>query len=179
MTYMLGVVSSIYSTDIVMQALLITTGVTLALTIFTMQSGIDFSFMGGFLLASLGIMCTQTRLVIYIYIYIYISSNILSINSPRPHLIYIYIHIYIISILVHIILYLVGLILFGFLRFFLPYSPIMNTIYSVIGALIFSLYIVYDTFQIIEKLSPGTYSHKTFFLFLSLFLSDLFISLYI
>ncbi len=52
-SYMLGFISSTYATDAVLQALLITATVTLTLTLFTFQSKMDFSNMGGCLLLSL------------------------------------------------------------------------------------------------------------------------------
>jgi hypothetical protein len=42
-------------------------------------------------------------------------------------------------------------------RMFFPHSPVADTMYACIGALIFSLYLVFDTYMILNKLSPDQY----------------------
>jgi FtsH-binding integral membrane protein len=82
----------------VIQALVLTAAVFVALTLFTMQSKIDFSFLGAALFAALWI-----------------------------------------------------LIIWGFINAIFGYRP--SFVYSLLGAIIFSLYIVYDTWLITNKLS--------------------------
>lgn len=49
------------------------------------------------------------------------------------------------------------LVLGGFMRFFFPYSDTLEWCLSVSGALIFSLFIVFDTSMIMHKVSPEEY----------------------
>ncbi|XP_013171967.1 PREDICTED: protein lifeguard 1-like isoform X1 [Papilio xuthus] len=91
-SFMLGVVTSIYSVSEVMMAVGITAGVCLALTLFAFQTKWDFTMMGGALVA---------------------ASMIL--------------------------------LLFGLIAIFLPRNNILTLVYASAGALLFSLYLVYDT----------------------------------
>jgi FtsH-binding integral membrane protein len=99
----------------VLEALLITVGLFLGLTLFTLQSKWDFSGMGPFLFGGLW-----------------------------------------------------ALVLAGFVMIFFPHNGLVSfdngangrvaeVIYSAIGALIFSLYIIYDTYNICNTLHPDEY----------------------
>ncbi|KAF8197880.1 UPF0005-domain-containing protein [Pholiota molesta] len=102
--FTLGIAISFYPDVLVLQALLITTGVFLGLTLFTFQSKYDFSGMGPFLFGSL-----------------------------------------------------IALIMAGFVGVFLPFNRTMDLIFAIGGCLIFSGYIVYDTYLINKRLSPDEY----------------------
>jgi len=52
---------------------------------------------------------------------------------------------------------LIVLLMGGFLRLLFPSSPAVETVYAALGALLFSLYIMYDTFLIIHELTPDDY----------------------
>jgi len=101
---LMSVIAAKYTTDSLIQAVLITGVVCVGLTIFTFQSKYDFSSMGTGL---------------------YVALIVFS--------------------------------LFGFMRMFFPHSPVADTMYACIGALIFSLYLVFDTYMILNKLSPDQY----------------------
>ncbi|KAH9083630.1 UPF0005-domain-containing protein [Lactarius deliciosus] len=102
--FTLGVVTAFYDNVIVLQALLITTGIFLGLTLFTLQSKYDFSGMGPWLFGGL-----------------------------------------------------LALVMTGFVGVFIPFSSTMNLIYALVGTLLFSGYIVYDTYLINSRLSPDEY----------------------
>ncbi|KAF6763152.1 glutamate binding protein [Ephemerocybe angulata] len=102
--YSLGVVVAFYNDTVVLQALLITLGVFIGLTLFTFQSKYDFSGMGPFLFATL-----------------------------------------------------IALVMTGFVSVFLPFNRTFDLIYATIGCLLFSGYIVYDTYMINKRLSPDEY----------------------
>ncbi|KAG6857699.1 hypothetical protein H0H87_004115 [Tephrocybe sp. NHM501043] len=102
--FTLGVVVAFYDNVIVMQALLITLGVFIGLTLFTFQSKYDFSGMGPFLFGGL-----------------------------------------------------IALVMTGFVGVFLPFGKTMDLIYAIGGCLLFSGYIVYDTYIINAKLSPDEF----------------------
>jgi len=102
--FTLGVVCAFYDTVIVLQALLITTGVFLGLTLFTLQSKYDFSGMGPWLFGGL-----------------------------------------------------LALVMTGIVGIFIPFSSTLNLIYAIGGTLIFSGYVVYDTYLINCRLSPDEY----------------------
>lgn len=97
---MIGSAVSYYDTMVVLQALLITSGVFIGLTLFTFQTKYDFSSFGPFLFAGLW-----------------------------------------------------GLITAGFVGFFLPFSHGFDIAIACAGVLIFSGYILYDTQQIMKRLS--------------------------
>ncbi|KAF5355576.1 hypothetical protein D9758_006373 [Tetrapyrgos nigripes] len=102
--FTLGVVVAMYKNDIVLEALLITLGVFLGLTLFTFQSKYDFEGLGPWLFGGL------------------------------------------------IALLMTGLIgsIFGF-------SSTMDLLYAIGGTLLFSGYIIYDTYLINSRLSPDEY----------------------
>jgi len=102
--YLLGVISAMYTTSSVIQALIIVTFITVGLTIFTFQSNYDFSKLG-------------------------------------------------VPLFVLLMVFVLG----GFLRLFLPSTPFLDTVWAVLGALLFSLYIVFDTFMVIAKLNTDEY----------------------
>ncbi|KAG6869104.1 hypothetical protein C0993_001669 [Termitomyces sp. T159_Od127] len=102
--FTLGVVVAFYDNVIVMQALLITFGVFIGLTLFTLQSKYDFSGMGPFLFGGL-----------------------------------------------------IALVMTGFVGVFLPFGKTMDLIYAIGGCLLFSGYIVYDTYTINARLSPDEF----------------------
>jgi FtsH-binding integral membrane protein len=102
--FTLGVVTAFYDNVIVLQALLITTGIFLGLTLFTLQSKYDFSGMGPWLFGGL-----------------------------------------------------LALVMTGFVGVFIPFSSTLNLIYSLVGTLLFSGYVVYDTYLINSRLSPDEY----------------------
>ncbi|KAL9711506.1 hypothetical protein Ac2012v2_004576 [Leucoagaricus gongylophorus] len=102
--FTLGVVVAFFDNILVLQALLITLGVFLGLTLFTFQSKYDFSGMGPFLFGAL-----------------------------------------------------IALVMTGFIGMIFPFSRTMDLIFAIGGCLIFSGYIVYDTYMINKRLSPDEY----------------------
>ncbi|KAK0476695.1 UPF0005-domain-containing protein [Armillaria novae-zelandiae] len=121
--FTLGVVVAFYRTDIVIQALLITLGVFIGLTLFTFQSKYDFEGMGPFLFGGLIALCMT-----------------------------------------------------GFVGVFIPFGRTMDLIYAIFGCLLFSGYVVYDTYMINAKLSPDEYimgSISLYLDFINLFLNIL------
>lgn len=99
--YMVGVVSSLYETRIVIEALIITAVVFAGLTLLAMQSKYDFTGWAGWLGAGLWFLVAA-----------------------------------------------------GFLMIFFPYSSGVELVYSSIGALLFSAYILVDTQQIMNLYHP-------------------------
>ncbi|KAH6914425.1 glutamate binding protein [Coprinopsis sp. MPI-PUGE-AT-0042] len=102
--FTLGTVVAYYPDTIVLQAMLITLGLFIGLTLFTFQSKYDFSGMGPFLF---GTLC--------------------------------------------------ALVMTGFVAMFMPFSRTFDMVYACIGILLFSGYIVYDTYMINTRLSPDEY----------------------
>jgi FtsH-binding integral membrane protein len=102
--FSLGLVVSFYDNVVVLQALIITVGVFLGLTLFTFQSKYDFSGMGPFLFGGLIALCAT-----------------------------------------------------GVVGFFIPFSRTFDLILAIGGCLLFSGYIVYDTYMINNRLSPDEY----------------------
>jgi len=99
--FTVGLVVGFYDQVIVLQALVMTMGVFLGLTLFTFQSKYDFSGMAPFLFGGLLV-----------------------------------------------------LVMAGLVGMFIPFGQTMDLIYAVGGTLLFSGYIVYDTFLITKKMSP-------------------------
>ncbi|KAI5889284.1 UPF0005-domain-containing protein [Schizophyllum commune H4-8] len=121
--FTLGVTVAFFDKVIVLQALFITLGVFVGLTLFTLQSKYDFSGMAPFLFGGL-----------------------------------------------------LALVMTGLVGLFLPFSHTFSLIYAVGGCLIFSGYIVYDTYLINARLSPDEYIMGAISLYLdfvNLFLSIL------
>jgi len=106
MSYIVGNVCAAYEEagigDLVIEAIFITATVFIALTIFTLQSKWDFSFLG----AGLG-MCLWIM-----------------------------------------ILWSFFAMIFGFQT---------GSVYALVGSIVFSLYIIYDTYMIAERLDPEDY----------------------
>ncbi|EPQ57002.1 UPF0005-domain-containing protein [Gloeophyllum trabeum ATCC 11539] len=102
--FTLGVTVAFYDNIIVLQALLITLGVFLGLTLFTLQSKYDFSGLGPWLFGGL-----------------------------------------------------IALLMTGLVGIFIPFSRTMDIVFAVGGCLIFSGYIVYDTYLINSRLSPDEF----------------------
>ncbi|KAF7975879.1 hypothetical protein HWV62_8281 [Athelia sp. TMB] len=121
--FTLGIAVSMYDNVIVMQALIITLGVFLGLTLFTFQSKYDFSGLGPWLFGGL-----------------------------------------------------IALMMTGIVGIFIPFSRTMDIIYACGGCLLFSGYIVYDTYVINRRLSPDEFIMGAISLyldFINLFLSIL------
>jgi len=102
--FTLGVTVAFFDNVIVLQALLITLGVFLGLTLFTLQSKYDFSGMGAWLFGGL-----------------------------------------------------IALMMTGLVGIFIPFGRTMDLVFAAGGCLIFSGYIVYDTYMITRRLSPDEY----------------------
>lgn len=121
--FTLGVVTAFFDNIIVLQALLITLGVFLGLTLFTFQSKYDFSGLAPWLFGGL-----------------------------------------------------VALLMTGMVGIFIPFSSTMDIIFAIGGCLIFSGYIVYDTYIINKRLSPDEFimgSISLYLDFINLFLNIL------
>jgi len=121
--FTLGVTVSFFDNVIVMQALLITLGVFLGLTLFTFQSKYDFSGLGPWLFGGL-----------------------------------------------------IALVMTGLVGIFIPFSRTMDLVFAIGGCLIFSGYVVYDTYMINNRLSPDEFivgSISLYLDFINLFLSIL------
>jgi len=103
-TYSIGAIVSMYRSEVVVQAALLTFGIFVALTLFTMQSKYDFSSMGPILFFALW-----------------------------------------------------GVILVSFIQIFLPFNRTFDLVIAVVTAIVFSGYIVYDTYNIMNRLSPEEY----------------------
>jgi len=102
--FTLGVTVAFFDNVLVMQALLITLGVFLGLTLFTFQSKYDFSGMGPWLFGGL-----------------------------------------------------IALLTTGLVGIFVPFGRTMDLVFAMGGCLIFSGYIVYDTYMINNRLSPDEF----------------------
>ncbi|KAF8871871.1 inhibitor of apoptosis-promoting Bax1-domain-containing protein [Gymnopilus junonius] len=111
--FTLGVAVSFSRNTLVLQALLITSGVFLGLTLFTFQSKYDFSGMGPFLFGAL-----------------------------------------------------MALLVAGLVGIFIPFGRTMDIIFALGGCLIFSGYVVYDTYLINKRLSPDEYIMASISLYL-------------
>ncbi|TFK91373.1 hypothetical protein K466DRAFT_482954 [Polyporus arcularius HHB13444] len=102
--FTLGIMTAFFESEVVLQALLITVGVFLGLTLFTFQSKYDFSGMGSWLFAGL-----------------------------------------------------IGLMMTGIVGMFIPFSRTSDLIFAAGGCLLFSGYVVYDTYMITKRLSHDEY----------------------
>ncbi|KAL5013925.1 hypothetical protein ScPMuIL_008195 [Solemya velum] len=119
--YTVGVIVTFYDVAVVIEALALTCGVTVALTIYTFQSKRDFSSWGAGLFSFLWI-----------------------------------------------------LIIAGFLQILVP-SPMMDKAIAVGGAVVFSLFIIFDTHLMMHKLSPEEYIVASINLYLDILNLFLFI----
>lgn len=102
--FTVGAVVSFYEHELVLQALLITLGIFLGLTLYTLQSKRDFSGIGTFLIFALW-----------------------------------------------------GLLLVGLVNAFIPFSSVLNLVIALISVFIFCGYIVYDTYNLMHRLSCEEY----------------------
>ncbi|KAI0689364.1 inhibitor of apoptosis-promoting Bax1-domain-containing protein [Cerioporus squamosus] len=102
--FTLGIMTAFFESEVVLQALLITVGVFLGLTLFTFQSKYDFSGMGSWLFAGL-----------------------------------------------------IALMMTGIVGWFIPFSRTTDLIFAAGGCLLFSGYVVYDTYMITKRLSHDEY----------------------
>ncbi|KAI0916405.1 hypothetical protein AcW1_008863 [Taiwanofungus camphoratus] len=121
--FAIGVSTAFFNNVIVLQALLITLGVFLGLTLYTLQSKYDFSGLGPWLFTGL-----------------------------------------------------VALLMTGIVGIFIPFGRTMDIVYAAGGCLIFSGYIVYDTYVINRRLSPDEYIMAAISLyldFINLFINTL------
>lgn len=121
-SFLIGMVTSYTESRLLLQALALTSGVFVGLTLFTYQSKYDFSSMGPMLSAGLW-----------------------------------------------------GLIGVGLIQFFLPFNQVSDLIVASFGVLIFSGYVVYDSYNIMKRLSPDEYIFGA----LSLYLDFINLFLYI
>jgi len=118
--FLLGAVTSTYNVNEVLMAVGVCAAITFALTIFAFQTKIDFTAMGGVLIAVLMVF-----------------------------------------------------VLFGLIAIFLPQSRTLRLVYASIGAIIFSLYIIYDTQLMVGgshkySLSPEEYVFAALNLYLDI-----------
>jgi hypothetical protein len=120
--FTLGIMVAFFENVIVLQALLITLGVFIGLTLFTLQSKYDFSGMGPFLFGGLIALCMT-----------------------------------------------------GLVGVFVPFGRTMDLIFAIGGCILFSGYIVYDTYMINKRLSPDEYIMGAISLYLDFI--NLFISI--
>ncbi|KAK2467185.1 hypothetical protein APHAL10511_000734 [Amanita phalloides] len=121
--FTLGVLVAFFNNTIVLQALLITVGIFLGLTLFTLQTKWDFSGMGPFLFGGL-----------------------------------------------------IALLMTGLVGIFIPWGRTMDMFYAGGASLLFSGYIVYDTYMINNRLSPDEYilaSISLYLDFINLFINIL------
>ncbi|KAH9942403.1 UPF0005-domain-containing protein [Epithele typhae] len=111
--FTLGIMTAFFDSEIVLLALLITVGIFLGLTLFTLQSKYDFSGMGAWLFAGL-----------------------------------------------------IALMMTGIVGMFVPLGNTMNLIYAAGGCLLFSGYVIYDTYMITKRLSHDEYMAAAISLYL-------------
>ncbi|RIB21356.1 inhibitor of apoptosis-promoting Bax1-domain-containing protein [Gigaspora rosea] len=103
-SYSLGTLVTFFDTILVLQAFIITSGLFIGLTLFTMQSKYDFSGMFSFL---------------YIGLWVVVIAGIVSI--------------------------------------FIPFSTGFDLAIAVFTAILFSGFVIYDTFNIMRRISPEEY----------------------
>jgi FtsH-binding integral membrane protein len=103
-SYTVGTIVSLFDKSIVMQALIITTGIFIGLTLFTFQSKYDFSGMAPYLIGCLWIV-----------------------------------------------------FIIGVVQFFFKFSKTFDLIIAIGTAILFCGFIIYDTYNIMNRLSPEEY----------------------
>ncbi|KAF8134442.1 UPF0005-domain-containing protein [Boletus edulis] len=138
--FSLGVLTAFFDNVLVLQALLITLGVFLGLTLFTLQSKVGVSPL-------INIIISNDRLQY-------------DFSGLGPWLFGA----------------LLALVMVGLVNMFIPFGHTMDIIYSIGGCLIFSGYIVYDTFMITKRLSPDEFilgSISLYLDFINLFINIL------
>jgi len=112
---LVGTVVTFYDKSVVIEAFVLTAGVTVALTMYTLQSKRDFSSWGAALFSVLWI-----------------------------------------------------LILTSFMQIFFFQSELVDRAMAVAGAVLFSLFIIFDTHMIMHKVSPEEYIHASINLYLDI-----------
>lgn len=137
--YTVGVVVSMYDTTVVLEALFITLTVLLSLTAYTFQTKRDFSFLG------FGWVCVCVRV-----------SRLFQV-----------LQLLIFFSLYRLFIGLWCLILGGLMQIFIQ-STTMELIISIGGALLFCLFIIFDTQLIMHTLSPEEYILATINLYLDI-----------
>eukprot|EP00741_Cyanophora_paradoxa_P012884 tig00020629_g12440.t1 len=111
--YTIAVICTYYSAMVVLEAAGLTAGITICLTLYTLQTSRDFSFMGAGLFVVLGIFAG-----------------------------------------------------WGLIQLFVPLGPVTHFVFSLVGAVLFGLYIVYDTSVLVKHLKPDEYIWATISLYL-------------
>ena len=131
---MVGTITAIYEEngagDLVVEAVFITATVFILLTIFTLQSKWDFSFLG----AGLGV-CLW---IMILWVSLYLCQE-LSIRKQVPNF-----HPH--SSIKHLQGFFGAI--FGF---------VTGSVFALLGSILFSLFIIYDTYMISERLDPEDY----------------------
>lgn len=126
MSLSVGLVCSVYSPVVVLEALAITAAIVTGLTAYTFyatRKGHDLTYLGPFLFASLwGVR---------------VSVNVQWCSK---------------TLVLH-----TQLVIWGFFQMFLPVGPIGRTIFALIGAVVFSGYIVFDTHLLIARFDLDDY----------------------
>lgn len=112
---LVGTIVTFYDVSVVIEAFVLTCGVTVALTLYTMQSKRDFSSWGAALFSVLWL-----------------------------------------------------LILTGLMQAFFFQSEVMDRAMGFAGAIVFSLFIIFDTHMIMHKVSPEEYIHASINLYLDI-----------
>ncbi|KAI9204887.1 inhibitor of apoptosis-promoting Bax1-domain-containing protein [Polychytrium aggregatum] len=102
--YLVGTVVTFYDSTIVLQAVILTAALFIGLTLFTIQSRIEFDFLAPFVWTGIWI-----------------------------------------------------LIISGIVQAFVPFGSFLNFVLCVGGIVLFSAYIIYDTFQLFQRMSPEDY----------------------
>lgn len=128
-----------YDTTLVLEALFITLTVLLGLTAYTFQTKRDFSFLE---IGSVSLLTYYSVLIIYLYTYSFFLFYRLFIG-------------------------LWCLLIGGFLQIFLQ-SNALELIISIGGALLFCLFIIFDTQAIMHNLSPEEYILATINIYLDI-----------
>jgi len=114
-SYTVGVVVTFYDQTVVLQALIVTFGIFVGLSLFTLQSKWDFSGMAPFLFAGISL-----------------------------------------------------LILFSFVGIIFPFGNEMHLALAIVGVVLFSAFIIFDTYLLFNKLSPEDYIEASISLYLDI-----------
>jgi len=125
---------SYYNALVVLQAVIVTWAIFVVLTVFTMQSRINFSSWGPLYVHRIRAFALRIadRLTL---------PEALNLERRLPSL----------------GVFLLCFIFSGILYAFLPFNSVAEYFYCSIGALLFSAYIVYDTYMICNRLSQEEY----------------------
>lgn len=123
MSLSVGLVCSVYTPFVVLEALAITAAITAGLTVYTFyatRKGHDLTYLGPFLFASLWGVC------------VYLTAPHHHHNPQQ-------------------------LVIWGFFQMFFPVGPVGRTVFALIGAVVFSGYIVFDTHLLIARFDLDDY----------------------